>query len=113
MATPSPQFDRRQPQDGDVVVVAQSGGDHSWSVLRHPGPAQVSTASRREATAIAQSAASGWNVDVWCLEGEVYVLLETYRQQERVPPAGLELPAAPSDRRDDSPTVLARTIRQR
>jgi hypothetical protein len=80
-----PISDRVQPQDGDVVVLLRSRPGRAWSVLRHPGPAQIAAESCQEAIVIARSVATELGVDVWSLDAGAYRILETHRRRERTP----------------------------
>jgi hypothetical protein len=83
MGRPQAVSDRAQPQEGDVVVLPQSSSDQGWSLLRYPGPAQITAESQQQAIAIARSVATELGVDVWSLEAGTYTVLETHRGHER------------------------------
>jgi hypothetical protein len=79
---PFPFPDRAQPQDADIVILVRLGSEQTWSILRHPGPAQITAESRQQAMAIARAIAPELGVDVWCLEAGTYSLLEAHRGPE-------------------------------
>jgi hypothetical protein len=96
--------DRAHHQDGDIVILRRPGSDQKWSLLRHPGPAQIEAQSRQQAMAIARSIAPELGVDVWSLETGTYSFLETHRGHEGAPQRSQAVRSA----RNPVPTLMDR-----
>jgi hypothetical protein len=70
-----------QPVHGDIVIVREQHSAPSWTLLRHPGPRQLSFQTREDALNATQSIARESAVNLWSSQDGAYRLLESYRRE--------------------------------
>lgn len=68
-------------QDGDIVVTRVAGAPPRFAILRVPGTAQVSWASKQEALTLARGFAANCGVDLWFDDGFAWTHVVRHRRR--------------------------------